>query len=89
MKEINLNFDTNNEYSQGFYGIDCLNIENSVIRYYFPQFDILKDSQEKDIWIGRFICLHQKYELEIKSAYLYAIISTFVFLRNYYAFDTS
>ena len=88
LKEVNLNFDTNNKYSKGFYGIDCLNIENSIIRRYFPQFDILKDLQEKEIWIGRFICLHQKYEFEIKSAYLYAILSTFVFLGYYYTFDT-
>ncbi|KAK8848309.1 hypothetical protein M9Y10_019370 [Tritrichomonas musculus] len=87
LKEINLNFDINNDYSQGFSGIDCLNTENSIIMNYFPQLNYVKDLHEKNICIGCFICLHKENESEIKSAYLYAIMSSYAFLRIYYTFD--
>ena len=54
---------------------------------YFPKLNYLKDLHEKNICIGCFICLHKENESEIKSAYLYAIMSSYAFLRIYYTFD--
>lgn len=87
LDEINLNFDTNNSYYEGFSGINCFRFEDSVIKNYFPQLFTLEDLQDKEIWIGRFMALHEKYKIEIKCAYLYAIISSYAFLRNFYTFD--
>ncbi|KAK8846989.1 hypothetical protein M9Y10_019563 [Tritrichomonas musculus] len=86
LEEIGLNFDKNNNYSQGNACIHCLINENSVIMDYLPQLENVKDLHEKEVWIGRFIYLHKEYEYQIKSAYVYALMSSYAFLDNYYTF---
>ena len=87
LKEINLEFDKNNKYSQGYACIHCLANENSVIMNHLPQLENMKDFHQKEVWIGRFIYLHKEYEYQIKSAYVYALMSSYTFLNNYYTFD--
>lgn len=87
LKEINLYFDKNNKYSQGFACIHCLANENSVIMNHLPQLENMKDFHDKEVWIGRFVSLHKIYEYQIKSAYVYALMSSYAFLNTYYTFD--
>ena len=87
LKEINLNFDKNNKYSQGYACIHCLANENLVIMNHLPQLENMKDFHDKEVWIGRFISLHKNYEYQIKSAYVYALMSSYTFLKTYYTFD--
>ncbi|KAK8839257.1 hypothetical protein M9Y10_032188 [Tritrichomonas musculus] len=82
----NLHFDVKDEYSQGSSCFNCFAKENKIIMEYLPQLEDIPDIHQKKCWIGRFLSLHKEHKCQIKSAYVYAFISSYVFLRTYYSF---
>lgn len=87
LKEINLNFDLNDKYLQVSSFFNCFSKENKIIMEYLPQLENLSDLHEKDYWIGRFVNLHKEFEPQIRSAYVYALLSSYVFLNIFNTFD--
>lgn len=86
LKKVNLYFDINDDYSQGSSYFNCLAKENRIIIEYLPQIEDLPDLHRNDCWIFRFLSLHKEHKFIIKSAYVYAFISSYVFLSTFYTF---